>query len=268
MASARRDRPIDRSTVVALYFLAASAVVFLILPIVGLLARVPWGRVFELLRSDVTLDALRLSLAVSLLATLVALVVGLPLAWILSRARFPGRRVVRALVVLPMVLPPVVGGVGLLTALGRRGVLGGALESLGITLPFTTAGAVVAAAFVGAPFLVVALEAGFAAVDRSLEDAAATLGGSRAMILRTITIPAAAPSIWAGLALCWARALGEFGATITFAGNLQRRTQTLPLAVFQQLERGDTDGAILSSTIMLVLALGIMIALRDRITLR
>jgi molybdate transport system permease protein len=205
---------------------------------------------------------------VSLSALALALILGVPLAWALARGRWPGRRVVRAIVVLPMVLPPVVAGVGLLTALGRRGLIGGALLGLGISLPFTTAAAVVAAAFVGAPFLVVTLEAAFRSADTRLEDAAATLGASRLTIFRTITLPATAPALVAGSTLCWARALGEFGATIVFAGNLAGTTQTAPLAIYQELQTGDFGGAVLLSLMLFVVSLTVLVALHTRVVAR
>jgi molybdate transport system permease protein len=166
-----------------------------------------------------------------------------------------------------MVLPPVVGGVGLLAAFARFGLLGEVLAKLNITLPFTPAGAVVAATFVSSPFLIVVLEGGFASVDHRLEDAAATLGANRARILRTVTLPAMWPSISAGAALCWARALGEFGATITFNGNIEGRTQTLPLDVYQTLQT-NFEGAITLSLLLLLVALLILISLRGNLGIR
>jgi molybdate transport system permease protein len=160
-----------------------------------------------------------------------------------------------------MVLPPVVAGVGLLTAFGRRGILGGALEAFGISIPFTTAAVVLAATFVSTPFLVVTLEAGLAGLDRRLEDAAATLGASDARILATVVLPGLAPSIAAGMALAWTRALGEFGATITFAGNLRGRTQTMPLAVYETLQT-DPAAAIALSVALLAVCLLTVVAAR------
>jgi len=205
-----------------------------------------------------------LSLVTSLAATAIALVLGVPLAWVQSRVEYPGKRVVRALTTLPMVLPPVVGGVALLLALGRRGLVGGALADVGVHLPFTTAGAVVAEAFVAMPFLVLTLEAAFSSVDRRLEDASRTLGASRFTTFRRVTLPLVRPSLVAGTVLCWARALGEFGATITFAGNLQGTTQTLPLFVYIKLEGSDPDAAIVLSIVLLGVSLAVLIGLRDR----
>jgi molybdate transport system permease protein len=255
-------------TPVVLAVLAAVAVGFFALPLAGLVVRAPWREAWDQLTRPETLAALRLSLLVSLSALALSLVLGAPLAWALARAGWPGRRAVRAIVVLPMVLPPVVAGVGLLTALGRRGLAGGALQALGVSLPFTTAAAVVAAAFVAAPFLVVTLEAGLRAVDTRLEDAAATLGASRLMIFRSVTLPAAAPALVAGSTLCWARALGEFGATIVFAGNLAGTTQTAPLAIYQELQTGDFGGAVLLSLMLFSVSLTVLVALRTRVAPR
>jgi molybdate transport system permease protein len=244
--------------------LALAGLGFFALPLIGLLGRAPLAQLGELLRSPAVGEALRLSVVVSVAAVALSLLLGFPLAWLLARFDFPGRRVVRALVALPMVLPPVVAGVALLAALGRRGLLGGVLDSLGIQLAFTTAGAVLAATFVAAPFLIMTCEAALANVDRRLEDAAATLGATRLRILWTVTLPTIRPSLLAGLALCWARALGEFGATITFAGNYQGRTQTMPLAVYEALQ-SDYDGAVLLSLILLAVSLAVLIGLRGRL---
>ncbi len=243
---------------------AALAVAFLVLPLAGLLERAPWGRLGAELTSSQVLEALRLSLECSLGALLLSLVGGLPLALLLARVPFPGRNLVRALVTLPMVLPPTVGGVALLLAFGRRGLAGQWLDrTFGVSLPFTTAGAMLAEAFVAMPFLVIAAEAGLRAMDRRFEDAAATLGARRWTTFRRVTLPLIAPSLGAGAALCWARALGEFGATITFAGNLPGATQTMPLAVYLALE-SNVDGAIALSLILLVVSLALLVALRDR----
>jgi molybdate transport system permease protein len=206
------------------------------------------------------LQALRLSLVCSVGAVAVSVLLGVPLAFLLARVAFPGRNLVRALTTLPMVFPPVVGGVALLLAFGRRGLVG---QWLGITLPFTTAGAILAEAFVAMPFLVITVEAGLRAMDRRYEDAAATLGAGRWLTFRRVTLPLIAPSLGAGVALCWARALGEFGATITFAGNLPGVTQTMPLAVYIALET-DLEAAIALSLVLLAVSLAVLIALRDR----
>jgi molybdate transport system permease protein len=239
-------------------------VALVVLPLVGLLQRTPWTQMrAQLLAPDVG-TALRLSLECSVAAVALSVVLGVPLAWMLARVRFPGQPVVRALVTLPMVLPPVVGGVALLLAFGRRGFVGQALEHLtGVTLPFTTAGAVLAEAFVAMPFLVVAVEAGIRQVDRRYEEAAATLGAGPWTRFWRVTLPLIAPSLGAGAALCWARALGEFGATITFAGNFPGRTQTMPLAVYIALET-NPDGAVALSLILLAVSLVVLVGLRHR----
>jgi molybdate transport system permease protein len=233
-------------------------------PFIGLLSRVPWGELTELLAGDVVTDALRLSLITSLAATAVAVLVGIPLAWLLARVEFPGRGLVRGLVTLPLVLPPVVGGAALLFALGRRGLVGEPLyEATGLLLPFSTWGVVIANTFVAMPFLVITVESALRNLDTRFEGAASTLGAGRWTVLRRVTLPMIGPSLVAGLVLTWARALGEFGATITFAGNLQGRTQTLPLAVFVALE-SDRDTAVALSLVMVAVSLTVLIVLRDR----
>jgi molybdate transport system permease protein len=249
--------------VLALAVLGAALVV---LPVVALAVRAPWGSFLETMTSRGARTALRLSLEVSLAATVLSVLFGVPLAWVLARARFRGRSVLRAMVVLPVVLPPVVAGVGLLAALGRRGMVGGWLErTAGIQLTFTTAGAVVAATFVSMPLVILAAEAGFRATDVRYEQAAAVLGARPGYAMRRVVLPMVAPQLAAGAVLAWARALGEFGATITFAGNLQGRTQTVPLAVFQALQT-DPDGAIALSLVLVVVSIAVLVALRDRIT--
>jgi len=254
--------PIDRRLSLILAVLGAA---LFALPLASLILRAPWGRIGEVSKDSVTLDALRLSLVVSFAALAVSFVIAVPLAWLLARHRFAGRALLRGLVAVPMVLPPVVGGVALLEAFGRRGLIGGLLEDAGVVLSLSTAGAVIAAAFVSAPFLVFALEAGYGAVDPDLEDAAASMGARDARIFRTITLPALRPAMVAGGALCWARAFGEFGATITFAGNLQGRTQTVPLAVFQTLQN-DPGASILIALLPLALSAGLLLLLRRRLT--
>jgi molybdate transport system permease protein len=244
--------------------LAILGIAFVALPLAGLIQRTPWSRTVDLLTSNSSLTALRLSTVVATSAAVLSLVLGFPVAWALSRSSFLGRRVVRGLVILPLVMPPVVGGVALLAVFGRRGFLGAPLyDVFGVQLTFTTPAAVLAAAFVSFPLAVLALEAGLRSLDTRLEDAAATLGGSRWYVLRRVTLPMLAPQIAAGLVLSWARALGEFGATITFAGNLQGRTQTLPLAVFERLQT-DPDGAIALSLLLVAVSLAVIVGLRGR----
>ncbi len=245
--------------------LALVALAVFLVPLAGLLGRAPWSGIWSALTSPSAGTALRLSLVTSLSATAVALVTGLPLAWILARVSFPGRGLVRAVVLVPLVLPPVVGGVALLLAFGRRGILGAPLRDwFGVSLPFTTAGAALAAAFVAMPFLVLSAEAAFRTADRRYEDAARTLGASPWTVFRRVTLPATWPALLAGAVLTWARALGEFGATITFAGNAPDRTTTIPLQVFLLLESGDSDGAIALSLVLLVVSVLVLGLLRHR----
>jgi molybdate transport system permease protein len=253
----------DRAPILPVAAAALGALLFA-LPLAGLLWRAPWTSAWAELRTGPARDALRLSLVTSLSATAVALALGVPLAWVQARVDYPGKRVVRAVTTLPMVLPPVVGGVALLLALGRRGIVGSQLDRIGVHLPFTTAGAIVAEAFVSMPFLVLTLEAAFRSADRRLEEAARTLGAGRFAVFRRVTLPLAAPSLVAGTVLCWARALGEFGATITFAGNLQGTTQTLPLFVYVKLEGSNPDSALVLSLVLLAVSLAVLVALRDR----
>ena len=256
----------SRRPPVAVLVLAALAVAVLGLPLVGLLQRTPWSSLFSTLGDTDTLEALRVSVVVSLLAAAVSVVLGLPLAWVLARLDFKGRPLVRAVVLLPMVLPPVVGGIALFFALGRRGLIGRALHNgFGVdTLIGTTAGAVIAAAFVSMPFFVITAEAGLRQLDPRLESAASTLGASRWTVLRRITLPLLAPSLAAGATLSWARALGEFGATITFAGNHPGRTRTLPLAIAQANEAGQPEAAIAMAVLLIGVSLVVLIGLRHR----
>ena len=247
-----------------LLVLAGAGVAVFVVPLIGLLAKVPWSQLPDLLTGDVVGDALRLSLVSSLAATAISAVVGVPLAWVLARVEFPGRSIVRGLVLLPLVLPPVVGGAALLFALGRRGVIGQPLNELtGLVLPFSMWGVILAVTFISMPFLVITVEGALRNLDRRYEGAAASLGARRWRVLWRVTFPMIAPSLGAGLALTWARALGEFGATVTFAGNLQGRTQTLPRAVFVALE-SDRDTAVALSLVMVVISLTVLVALRDR----
>lgn len=249
---------------VVLLLPALLGLAFLALPLAGLLARAPWSTLPQRLTEPGVLAALRLSLLTATLATLLCLLLGVPLAWLLARVEFPGRRLVRALVTVPLVLPPVVGGVALLLVFGRRGLIGDWLDRVfGLTLPFTTTGVVLAEAFVAMPFLVIAVEGALRGADRRYEEAAATLGAGRWTTFTHVTVPLVAPGLAAGAVLCWARALGEFGATITFAGNYPGRTQTMPLAVYLALET-DVEAAIVLSLILLVVSVVILAGLRDR----
>ncbi len=249
---------------VAVLGLAAVAIAFFALPFLGLLWRVPWGSLLDVLGERDVRTALWLSVRTSLTATLFAVVFGVPLAWLLARVAFRGRSAVRALCTLSMVLPPVVGGVALFFSFGRRGLFGQYLDRwFGIRLPFTTWGVVVAQTFVAMPFLVITVEAALRQVDRRYEDAARTLGGSRWYVFRRVTLPTIRPALIAGAVLAWARALGEFGATITFAGNFPGTTQTLPLATYLALETSPQEALILS-LILIAVSFAVLVGLRDR----
>ncbi|SCL23735.1 molybdate transport system permease protein [Micromonospora pallida] len=265
-AAAATVRGSDRRVPITLLVPALLGLLFLLLPLVGLLVRAPWTDLPRRLADPDVLTALRLSLVSATLATLLCLLLGVPLAWVLARVAFPGRRVVRALVTVPLVLPPVVGGVALLLVFGRRGLLGGWLDAtFGISLPFTTAGVVLAESFVAMPFLIIAVEGALRGADRRYEEAAATLGAGRWTTFTHVTLPLVAPGVTAGAVLCWARALGEFGATITFAGNFPGTTQTMPLAVYLALEN-DLEAALVLSLVLLAVSVTILAALRDRWT--
>ncbi|MER7621025.1 ABC transporter permease [Streptomyces sp. NPDC126503] len=253
-------------TPLALAVPALLAVALLVLPLVGVLVRTEWGSLGAHLTGPGTVEALRLSLVVSFWALALSLVLGVPLAWLLARVPFRGKAFVRSLVLLPMVLPPTVGGVALLLAFGRRGILGPWLEeTFGVTLPFHTSGAVLAATFVAMPFLVISLEGALGGLRPRYEETAASLGASPLRVFLTVTLPMVAPGLLAGAALTWARALGEFGATITFAGNLPGTTQTLPLQVYLLLQE-EPEAATSVSLLLLVIAMAVLVALRGRWT--
>lgn len=244
--------------------LAAIAVAFFALPLIGLLWRAPWSNAWSYLTDDTATTALRLSLVCSLWATGLSVVFGVPLAWLLARSDLPGRGAIRALCTLSMVLPPVVGGVALFFALGRRGLIGQYLDQwFGITLPFTTTAVVIAQTFVSMPFLVITVEAALRQLDTRHEDASRTLGASRWYTFRRVTLPAIRPALVAGAVLSWARALGEFGATITFAGNFPGTTQTMPLAVYLSLE-SNPEEAIVLALVLIVVSFAVLVGLRDR----
>jgi molybdate transport system permease protein len=260
----KRRRGTGLNVPVPLILPAALAVLFLVLPLAGLVWRTPWPDLAEHLSDPEVLDALTLSLLTATLATAVCLVFGVPLAWLLARVQFPGRRLVRALVTVPLVLPPVVGGIALLLLLGRRGLLGQYLyQWFDVTIPFTTTAVVLAESFVALPFLVIAVEGALRGADARYEEAAATLGAGRWTVFRRVTLPLVAPGVAAGAVLCWARALGEFGATITFAGNYPGRTQTMPMKVYLLLEV-DPAAAIVLSLVLLVVSVAVLASLRDR----
>ena len=244
--------------------LAGLALLFFLLPLAGLIVRAPWDQAVGAITAPETATALELSLFSSLAATAFALVLGIPLALVLSKTTGSLRNVMRALTTLPMVLPPVVGGVALLLAFGRRGLVGSLLyQAFGIQVPFTTAAAVMAETFVAMPFLVIAVEAGLRSLDPRYEEAARALGARGWMVFIRVTLPLLRPAIFSGAVLCWARALGEFGATITFAGNFPGRTQTVPIAVYVALETRP-ESAIVLSLILLAVSLAILVGMRDR----
>ena len=243
---------------------AGLALLFLLLPLVGLLVRAPWADAAAVLGSPDARRALGLSLVTATVSMVLAVVLGVPLAWLLARPGLRGGSVLRALVTVPLVLPPVVGGVALFTILGRSGLLGRPLFALtGFAFPFTPYAVVLAQTFVALPFLVLAVEGALRAADRRYEEAAATLGARPLTVFRRVTLPLVGPGIAAGAVLAWARALGEFGATITFAGNFPGTTRTMPLEVYLALET-DPDAALLLSVLLLAVSVAVLVLLRDR----
>ena len=260
----RRRRRSHTSMPTPALILAIMAIAFFALPLVGLLSRTPWSSAWSYLTADTVTTALRLSLVSSLWATALSVVFGVPLAWLLARSDIPGRGTIRALCTLSMVIPPVVGGVALFFALGRRGLIGQYLDRwFDISLPFTTTAVVIAQTFVAMPFLVITVEAALRQLDTRREDASRTLGASRWYTFRRVTLPAIRPALLAGAVLAWARALGEFGATITFAGNFPGTTQTMPLAVYVALE-SNPEEAIVLALVLIVVSFAVLVALRDR----
>jgi molybdate transport system permease protein len=242
---------------------AGLVVLLLALPIVTLVGRsVLSGALAGAAGSSAVLAALGLSLATTAVSLLLTIGIGLPLAFVLARRRFRGKWLVEAIVDMPIVLPPSVAGLALLLVLGRRGLLGGPLTSLGLDVAFTTVAVVIAQLFVSAPFFIRSARAGIAGVDRDLEDAARVDGASELRLFRDVTVALAAPALAAGLVMSWARALGEFGATIMFAGNVEGRTQTLPLVVYSEFQGGDLDASIAAAAILVVAAFGVLVAVR------
>lgn len=260
MASTRAGE----TAALGLHLAASAALVSLLgLPVLALVLRVPPARLLERFRDEALLEALRLSLLTSIAATLVVMLLGVPVAYLLATRTFPGKRLVEALLELPMVLPPTVAGVGLLLAFGRQGLAGGALAALGLSIPFTTLAVVLAQVFVAAPFFIAATRAGLAEVDRRYLDMASTLRSTPARTFVRVMLPLALPSLLAGAAMSWARALGEFGATITFAGNLPGVTQTMPLAVYLALQ-SDLEAAVALSVLLLAVSIVVLFLVRAR----
>ena len=243
---------------------AALGVALVVLPLLGLLAGTDWTRLPEYLSGPTVWPAIRLSLLTTMATVVLCLLVGTPLSWVLARSDGPLARLVRALVTVPVILPPVVGGVGLLLAYGRKGLLGPALDTLlGLRLPFTPYAVVLAQLFVSLPFFVLAAEGAMRGIDERLLDVAGTLGAGPTRTFATVALPLALPGVISGAALAWARALGEFGATITFAGNFVGRTQTAPLAIYVALQ-GNPDEAVALSVAMLAISVAVLVLLRGR----
>ena len=237
--------------------------IFLGLPVLVLVIRAAaGGSMARSLVSPAVLDAVTLSLLTTTVSLLLTVAIGLPLAFVLARRSFPGKRLAEIVIDLPIVLPPSVAGLALLLVFGRRGLVGGPLDLLGWTIPFTTVAVVLAQTFVSAPFFVRSARAGIAAVDRDLEDAARVDGASEREVFRAVTIPLASSALAAGLVMSWARALGEFGATIMFAGNIAGRTQTLPLVVYAEFGAGDLDASIAAASVLVLAAFGVLAAVR------
>jgi molybdate transport system permease protein len=258
----RRADPLGRPPAVLLAP-AGLATLVLLIPLVALVARSPWRELPDVLAEPAVQEALRLSVFTATVATLVCLVLGLPLAWVLARLDFRGRRLLRALVTVPLVLPPVVAGAALIAAFGRNGLLGRPLfEATGWALPYTTEAVVVAHVFVALPFVVISIEGALRASGTAYDAAAATLGATRWTTFRRVTVPLVLPGLAAGLVLGWARSIGEFGATITFAGNYPGVTQTMPTLIYQELAH-DPDTAMTLSLLMLAVSIGILLLLRD-----
>ncbi len=242
----------------------ALLVLFILVPLVGLIWRAVTAPDFwASLGKPIVIEALRLTAVTSGITVVLALVTGTPLAYLLARRTFPGKWLVEAIVDIPLILPPVVAGVALLIAFGRRGLLGAELSALGIELPFTTAAVVLAQVFVGIPFYVRSARLGFMSVDPSVEEAASIDGASAWRTFRDVTLPLALPGITSGIVLCWARALSEFGATLMFAGNFIGRTQTMPLAIMSAMESDLT--AALALSVLLIAVSGLVLILSQRL---
>lgn len=261
MAAQRRRMPVGLPGWIFLPASVGAALV--VVPLVAILLRIDWAHFIPLISSESSRAALLLSLKTATASTALCVLLGVPMAIILARSSFRGLSFLRALVLLPLVLPPVVGGIALLYTFGRQGLLGQHLEASGIRIAFTTAAVVLAQSFVSLPFLVVSLEGALRSAGNQYESIAATLGGRPTTVLRTITLPLVLPGLISGAVLAFARSLGEFGATLTFAGSLQGVTRTLPLEIYLQRE-ADPDAAIALSLLLIVVAAAIVIASASR----
>lgn len=258
------DRPALGRAPIPLVVTATIALAVLLVPVAALLIRAPWSDLPDHIASAAVLQALRLSLVTATLAAALSLILGVPLAWMLARVSFHGRPLVRALVTVPLVLPPVVGGIALLMAFGRQGVVGEtAYEVFGLTIPFTMTAVVLAQTFVALPFLIISVEGALRYSDARYEEVAATLGASRWTTFRTITLPMTLPGVVSGLVLAWSRALGEFGATVTFAGNFPGTTRTMPLAIYTA-RQAEPETSLVLSVILLGISVAVLVALRER----
>ncbi|MGM0929599.1 MAG: ABC transporter permease [Actinomycetota bacterium] len=246
-----------------IYPLAAAGAIFVLLPLAGMAARVNWPEFPQLVTSEASLAALSLSLRTASASTALCIVLGVPMALVLARSRFPGQQVLRSLVLLPLVLPPVVGGLALLYTFGRRGLLGSTFEAFGLEIAFSTTAVVLAQTFVALPFLVLSLEGALRTAGTRYEAAAATLGARPTRVLRTVTLPLVLPGLLSGAVLSFARCLGEFGATLTFAGSLQGVTRTLPLEIYLQRET-DADAAVALSLVLVVVAVAVVMLVHRR----
>ncbi|MDN4517843.1 ABC transporter permease [Mycolicibacterium austroafricanum] len=263
MTVRRTGGTIQAGLPVWVYLPATLGALFVITPLLAVLLRIDWPNFLPLITSESSRTALLLSLKTATASTVVCVLLGVPMALVLARARFAGQSVLRALVLLPLVLPPVVGGIALLYTFGRQGLLGHHLEVLGLRVAFSTTAVVLAQSFVSLPFLVVSLEGALRSAGSGYENVAATLGAKPTTVLRTVTLPLVLPGLMSGAVLAFARSLGEFGATLTFAGSLQGVTRTLPLEIYLQRET-DADAAVALSLLLIVLAAGIVIATTGR----
>lgn len=259
----RADRRVAPGLPAWIYLPALAGTALVVIPLAAILLRIDWAHFIPLISSEASRAALLLSVKTATASTALCVLLGVPMALILARGTFPGLRLVRSLVLLPLVLPPVVGGIALLYAFGRYGLLGRYLEAFDIRIAFTTTAVVLAQTFVSLPFLVVSFEGALRSSGNQYESVAATLGGRPSTVLRTVTLPLVLPGLLSGAVLAFARSLGEFGATLTFAGSLQGVTRTLPLEIYLQRET-DPEAAIALSLLLILVAAAIVIASASR----